>query len=378
MKRKIKFLDLGAVNEPLMEQLVEAASGVVRSGWYINGENVKALEQELAQYCSTECAVAVSNGLDALRLIIRAYIELGAMQPGDEVIVPANTYIATVLAVTDNGLVPVLVEPDLVTMNLDPSLIERYITKRTQAIMPVHLYGTPCWSSQINELAQRYGLKIIEDNAQAIGAQAAVAGLNGTRVTGSLGHAAGLSFYPTKNLGALGDAGAVTTNDKELASVVRALANYGSDYRYHNVYCGLNCRMDEIQAAMLRVKLKHVDEENLRRANMAATYDTLINNPQVVKPAILPGCKQVWHQYVLRVEERDTFRAYLAENGIETDVLYPTPPHLQPCYIAQYGGASLPRTLALAGSVVSLPISVNVKEDEIQYICEIINKFHLK
>lgn len=378
MKREIRFLDLKAVNEPLMDRLVEAASDAIRSGWYINGANVKAFEKEIADYCHSAYAVAVSNGLDALRLILRAYVELGVLRPGDEVIVPANTYIATVLAVTDNGLKPVFVEPDCVTMNLDMSLIEKHITRLTRAIMPVHLYGTPCWSGVMNDLAERYGLKIIEDNAQAIGAQAAVAGLNGSYVTGSLGHAAGLSFYPTKNLGALGDAGVVTTCDKELADTVRALANYGSDYRYHNIYCGLNCRMDELQAAMLRVKLKYVDEENMRRASLAAAYDELIYNPLVVKPAILSGCKQVWHQYVVRLANRDAFRAYLAENGIETDVLYPTPPNMQPCYAQQYGDLSLPLTCALASSVVSLPMSVNVGDGEVEYVCEIINKFSIK
>ena len=242
MKRDIKFLDLKTVNAEIETELIVAASNVIRSGWYINGTNVQTFEQELAQYCETEFAVAVSNGLDALRLILKAYIELGILNHGDEVIVPANTYIATVLAISDNGLVPVFVEPDMATMNLDISLIEQHITKHTRAIMPVHLYGSPCWDKTLNEIANKYNLKIIEDNAQAIGARSALPGLNGSMVTGGLGHAAGNSFYPTKNLGALGDAGAVTTNDKELADTIRALANYGSDRRYHNIYCGLNCR----------------------------------------------------------------------------------------------------------------------------------------
>ena len=331
MKRDIKFLDLKTVNAEIETELIVAASNVIRSGWYINGTNVQTFEQELAQYCETEFAVAVSNGLDALRLILKAYIELGILNHGDEVIVPANTYIATVLAISDNGLVPVFVEPDMATMNLDISLIEQHITKHTRAIMPVHLYGSPCWDKTLNEIANKYNLKIIEDNAQAIGARSALPGLNGSMVTGGLGHAAGNSFYPTKNLGALGDAGAVTTNDKELADTIRALANYGSDRRYHNIYCGLNCRMDEMQAALLSVKLRYLDAENDRRAVIANMYNEYITSCRVIKPAIPGGCKQVWHQYVLQVHERDAFRKYLLKHGIETDVLYPTPPHLQPC-----------------------------------------------
>ena len=372
--KTINFLDLKTANAQWEDELVAAASKAIRSGRYINGESVKMFEHELAQYCQTSYAIAVSNGLDALRLILRAYIELGYITPGDEVIVPSNTYIATVLAVSDNNLTPVFVEPDLATMNLDISLIEQHITSHTRAIMPVHLYGTPCWSLEMNELAKRHNLKIIEDNAQAIGATCATVGLNGTNITGGLGHAAGISFYPTKNLGALGDAGAITTNDKQLADAVRALANYGSDRRYHNIYCGFNCRMDEIQAAILSVKLKYVDSENSRRANIAEIYDKNITTSHVVKPTILHDCKQVWHQYVLQVENRDAFRSYLLDNGIETDVHYPTPPHLQPCY-QRYKNNQLPKAVNLANSVVSLPISTNVGGQEALYRCETINKY---
>lgn len=372
--KQIRFLDLKTVNADIENELIAAASNVIRSGWYINGTNVQAFEQKLSQYCETKYAVGVSNGLDALRLILKAYIELGVLNYGDEVIVPANTYIATVLAISDNGLSPVLVEPDMATMNLDISIIEQNITKLTRAIMPVHLYGSPCWDQALNELADKYNLKIIEDNAQAIGAKAVFPGLNGTVVTGGLGHAAGNSFYPTKNLGAIGDAGAVTTNDKELADTIRALANYGSDRRYHNIYCGLNCRMDEIQAAMLCVKLKYLDTENHRRAVIADIYDKNIISPRVVKPAIIGNCKQVWHQYVLQVENRDTFRSFLLEHGIETDVLYPTPPHLQPCYV-KYKNKLLPRTVKLASSVVSIPVSTNIGKEEALYISDIINQY---
>ena len=372
--KQIRFLDLKTVNADIENELITAASNVIRSGWYINGTNVQAFEQKLSQYCETKYAVGVSNGLDALRLILKAYIELGVLNYGDEVIVPANTYIATVLAISDNGLSPVFVEPDMATMNLDISIIEQNITKLTRAIMPVHLYGSPCWDKALNELADKYNLKIIEDNAQAIGAKAVFPGLNGTVVTGGLGHAAGNSFYPTKNLGAIGDAGAVTTNDKELADTIRALANYGSDRRYHNIYCGLNCRMDEIQAAMLCVKLKYLDTENHRRAVIADIYDKNIISPRVVKPAIIGNCKQVWHQYVLQVENRDTFRSFLLEHGIETDVLYPTPPHLQPCYV-KYKNKLLPRTVKLASSVVSIPVSTNIGKEEALYISDIINQY---
>ena len=372
--QEFKFLDLKAVNTPIEDELIEAAAKVIRSGWYINGVEVNAFEKELSGYCQTKYAVAVSNGLDALSLILRAYIELGIMKPGNEVIVPANTYIASVLAISDNGLIPVFVEPDMATMNIDILQIEQHITKHTRAIMPVHLYGTPCWSNTLNLLAEKYKLKIIEDNAQAIGAQAATNGLNGTAITGSLGHAAGISFYPTKNLGALGDAGAVTTNDEKLASTVRALANYGADKRYHNIYRGSNCRMDEIQAAMLRVKLKYVDSENRRRARIAAIYSKSIDNPAIITPTVFDDCKQVWHQYVIRAKNRENFRTYLKNNGIETDVLYPTPPHLQPCYL-QYKNKLLPRSIQLANDVLSLPISVNIGETEAQYISDIINKW---
>ena len=368
------FLDLKTVNRPFEDELVEAATRVIRSGRYILGENVRQFESELAEFCEVSNVVAVSNGLDALRLILRAYIELGAMKPGDEIIVPADTYIASVLAISDNDLVPVFVDPDLLTMNLDTSIVEQHITKHTRGIMPVHLYGTPCWDSKLRDLALRYDLKIIEDNAQAIGARASVPGLNGTFTTGSLGHAGGISFYPTKNFGALGDAGAVTTNDKALADAVRALANYGSDRRYHNIYRGWNCRMDEIQAAMLRVKLKYVRQENERRAKIVETYNSNIYNKKITKPAIFHDMTQVWHQYVLRVENRDAFRAYMDENGIGTDVLYATPPHLQPCYV-KYKTKQLPNTMSIANKVVCLPISSAVTESIAVEISEIVNNF---
>lgn len=369
--KQYPFLDLKTLNEPYTQELKEAACRVIESGRYLGGENVKAFEDELAEFCGAKYAVAVSNGLDALRLIFRAYKEMGTLSDGDEIIVPSNTYVASVLAVTDTGLTPVFVEPSPRTMNLDCSLIERHITTRTRGIMPVHLYGTPCWDEEINRLAREYNLVVVEDNAQAIGAQAHTSGLNGTRSTGSLGTAAGNSFYPTKNLGALGDAGAVTTCDPQLAQAVRAIANYGSDRRYHNVYQGLNCRMDELQAAMLRVKLRHTHEENARRAQIAAVYNENITNATVTLPEIFPSMTQVWHQYALRVHNRDSFRQRLAENGVATDVLYPTPPHRQPCY-ARFSHLNLPLADAIAATVVSIPIAHITPADALS-VARIIN-----
>ncbi|MCH4155758.1 MAG: DegT/DnrJ/EryC1/StrS family aminotransferase [Muribaculaceae bacterium] len=368
------FLDLATVNNPIEQQLKDAACSVISSGRYILGENVTALEGEIAALCQAKYCVAVSNGLDALRLIIRAYREMGVFNDDDEIIVPANTYVASVLAVSDNALVPCFVDPDEETLNLDCSRLEQYMNRFTRAIMPVHLYGTPCWSKQLNYLSSMYHLKIIEDNAQAIGAESATEGLNGTKVTGGLGDAAAISFYPTKNLGALGDAGAVVTNDKELADIVRALANYGSDRRYHNIYLGLNCRLDEIQAAMLRVKLPYLAAENDRRASIARVYNDNINNPAIIKPNIFSDMKQVWHQYVLRAKSRDKFRAFLLENGVETDVSYPTPPHLQPCY-RMFHSKRLPIAQTLCDEVVSLPIARNITEDDAIQISDIINRF---
>jgi dTDP-4-amino-4,6-dideoxygalactose transaminase len=364
--KRYPFLDLATVNAPYMRQLTEAAQRVVSSGRYIGGEEVTAFERELAEMCGVTHAVAVSNGLDALRLSLRGYMELGRLQQGDEVIVPSNTYIATVLAVTDLGLKPVFVEPDVDTFNLDPTLIELAITPRTKAVMPVHLYGRACpvpaWVKE--------QLIVIEDNAQAIGAR-----LNG-RPTGSLGDAAGLSFYPTKNIGALGDAGAVTTNDAELAAAVRALRNYGTDRQYHNIYAGLNCRMDPIQAAMLRVKLPHVDEENALRRQLAEVYNSTITNPHVMLPQMPREEEQhVWHPYVVRVAQRDRFRAYLLDHGVETAVHYPTALHHQPCYEPLYGALSLPVAELLAEQVVSLPITRCTSETDAAEIADIINKY---
>lgn len=372
--KQYPFLDLALANAPYMEELKAAACEVIERGRYLHSQQTELLEQEIAALCNTAHCVTVSNGLDALRLILRAYKEMGVMREGDQVIVPANTYVASVLAISDNGLVPVLCDINEETMNLNTSLLEPLITSRTRAIMPVHLYGTPCWDDTLVQVARHYDLRIIEDNAQAIGARSAVAGLHGTFITGGLGDAAGISFYPTKNLGALGDGGAVVTNDDKLAATVRALANYGSDRRYHNIYQGLNCRLDEIQAAMLRVKLRYLDQENKTRNAIARAYCQAINNPRVKTPLIFDSMKQIWHQFVVRVKDRDDFRTFLSHNGVGTDVHYATPAHRQPCYSHLEHGA-LPVTDRLADEVVSLPIAHPITPDDARAIAQIINGY---
>lgn len=372
--KEYPFLDLALSNAPLMEELEDAANRVIRSGRYLRGEQTALLEQELAQQCEVKHCIAVSNGLDALRLILRAYKEMGILHEDEKVIVPANTYVATVLAVSDNALVPCLCEPREDTMNMNSDYIESLLSPTVKAIMPVHLYGTPCWDDKMVKIAKHYNLKIIEDNAQAIGAKANATGINGTRTTGGLGDAAALSFYPTKNLGAMGDAGAVMTNDDDLAATVRAIANYGSDYRYHNVYLGLNCRIDEIQAAMLLVKLKYLPQETARRQQLARTYEENIDHELVKTPAIFDDMVQVWHQYVVRVKNRDAFRDYLKGHGVATDVHYATPPHLQPCY-RQFKSYKLPITQSLAQEVVSLPIAHPIDVESVKEISQIINNY---
>lgn len=372
--KQYPFLDLALSNAPYMDELKAAACEVIEHGRYLHSTQTELLEKEIAALCETQHCVGVSNGLDALRLILRAYKEMGVFKDGDEVILPGNTYIASVLAVSDNNMVPVLCDPSEKTMNLDSSLLEQHITPRTRAIMPVHLYGSPCWDETLMDVARRHNLLIIEDNAQSVGARCAIPGLNGTCHTGGLGHACGISFYPTKNLGALGDGGAVVTNDDKLAATVKALANYGSDRRYHNLYKGYNCRLDEIQAAMLRVKLKYLEKDNQSRHEVARNYNRCINNPKVKTPAIFEGWGQIWHQYVVRVEKREAFRTFLAENGVGSDIHYETPPHLQPCY-RDLAHASLPVTELLAKEVVSLPIAHPITADDARIISDIINQY---
>lgn len=369
------FLDLADVNRPYLDEMIEAATRVIRSGRYIGGSEVEAFELQLAEMTGAKYAIGVSNGLDALRLILRSYIEMGEMTPGDEVIVPANTYIASVLAISDAGLTPVLVDADIRTMNMDTDLIEAAITERTKAIMTVHLYGRVCWNENLAEIARRYNLKVVEDCAQAIGARATTQGLDGGIYAGALGDAGAFSFYPTKNIGALGDAGAVTTNDEKLAKTVRALANYGSDRRYHNIYRGLNCRMDPIQAAMICVKLRHTSDENADRFARALAYTRTITNPLIVTPGMSKEVTDnVWHQYVIRVSGglRDRMKEQLEKSGVGTDIHYATPPHMQPCYSDLTHGP-LPVTEQLASEILSLPIGTGTSVKDAAEISEIIN-----
>lgn len=374
MSQKIPFFDLQPLNARYADELKQAAAEVIDSGWYLLGSRVSAFEAELASYLDVPHVVGVGNGLDALRLILRAYREMGVMQDGDEVIVPANTYIATVLAITDNKLVPVFVEPSPNTYNIDVARIEQHITSRTRAIMVVHLYGRCCWSADLVDIASRYKLKIVEDNAQAIGAQSSHAGLHASHMTGALGDAGAMSFYPAKNLGALGDAGAVVAHDAELAQTVRALGNYGSHEKYHNQYSGYNSRMDEIQAAFLSVKLNYLDEEICQRRAVATYYTTHINHPDITLPILDKEQEHVWHLYVVRTARRDELAAYLAERGVATQIHYPIPPHRQPCYGA-YNEVSLPLAEQLADEVLSLPLSPTLTQEQLAYVVAVINAF---
>lgn len=367
----IKFLDLQGVNAQYGAALKEAAARVIDSGWYLQGNENKAFEEKLAKLVGVPApnVVAVANGLDALRLILRAYIEMGVMAEGDEVIVPANTYIASILAITDNRLTPVLVEPTLESYNIDIDKIEAAITPKTKAIMVVHLYGRVVWSEKLELLAKKHNLKIIEDNAQAIGAT-----WHGVR-TGALGDAAGFSFYPGKNLGALGDSGAVTTKDAEVARIVRAVANYGSEKKYENTYMGLNSRMDEIQAAFLGVKVDFVDPENAVRRKIADYYCTHINNPKIMLP-LIPQDKNehVHHLFVVRCADRDGLQKYLADQGIQTLIHYPIPPHKQQCY-KEWNDRSYPITEQIHREVLTLPMSPIMTQTEVEQVVDAINRF---
>ena len=351
----IPFLDLKSINLARQTELKDAFDRVLNSGWYILGNEVKAFEQEFAAYCGTEFAIGVSNGLDALHLILRAY-EIGE---GDEVIVPSNTYIATWLAATYAGAKPVPVEPDEKTFNLDPALLEKAITPRTKAIIVVHLYGQAADMDPIMAIAEKHGIKVIEDGAQAHGAS-----YKGRRV-GNLGHAAGFSFYPGKNLGAIGDAGGVTTNDPELAQKIRVLLNYGSRVKYHNEVQGYNCRLDELQAALLRVKLRYLDEENEVRSRIAAIYQNGLKDTGLALPVTAPEGEPVWHLYVVRSSNRDQLQKDLAERQIATMIHYPIPPHMQPAY-AELGfkEGDFPIAERIHREVLSLPMGPTLSETE--------------
>lgn len=374
---RFPFLDMNAVNAPYDEEIRRAVSRVIDSGRFVGGEEVENFERELAAIIRSPHVVGVSNGLDALRLIFKAYMIKGNLKPGDEVIVPANTYIASILPLLEFGLVPVLAEPADDTLNLDTARLSEYLTAKTRAILPVHLYGRTVWDEKLVEFARANNLLIIEDNAQAIGAKSLTPGLNGSHHTGALGHAAAFSFYPTKNIGALGDAGAVATADEELASIVRALSNYGSDRRYHNIYAGYNCRLDPIQAAVLSVKLKGLDEECVARQERAALYNQLIDNPLITKPLFADDGTMVWHQYIIRVDRRDEFRAMLTKEGVATDIHYATPPHLQPC-MSGVDHAPLPITERIADTVISLPVTRATSLNDVRAIAEVFNSLKFR
>ncbi len=371
---KYPFLDLATVNAPYLEQIKAAVNRVIDSGRYVGGAEVETLERNLCELTGAPHCVAVSNGLDALRMILRGYLELGRLRKGDKVMVPSNTYIASVLAITDCGLEPLFVEPSIETLNIDPQKAIAAYDERVKAIMPVHLYGRVAWDDEFVGFVKEKDLIVIEDNAQAIGAESDCDGIYGSRQAGALGDAGAFSFYPTKNIGAFGDAGAVVTHDNELASVVRALANYGSDRRYHNIYEGWNCRLDPVQAAVLNVKIPHVKEENALRREIARVYDTQINNPDVKKPMFVDNDTMVWHQYVIMSAKRDELRAYLSANGVATDIHYPEPPHRQPCY-SRYAALSLPLADKISREALSLPISRCTSLQDAASIAEIINLF---
>ncbi|MBC8600846.1 DegT/DnrJ/EryC1/StrS family aminotransferase [Parabacteroides acidifaciens] len=364
----IKFLELKKITDKYSNEIHEAVAKVIDSGWYLQGEAVASLEINYAQYIGTKYCVGVANGLDALILILRAYIELGIMKKGDEIIVPANTFIATILAITENGLVPVFVEPHLDTYQIDDARIEAVITEKTRAIMIVHLYGQCAYTANIGELCRKYSLKLIEDNAQAHGCKFL------DKHTGSLGDAAGHSFYPGKNLGALGDAGAVTTNDEQLAETIRSLANYGSTQKYVFQFTGRNSRIDEIQAAILDVKLKYLDEDILQRRKIAQYYIENIVNPLIVIPVVPNWNAHVFHIFPVRCNRRDELKKYLEKNDIQTNIHYPIPPHKQECY-KEWNNLLFPITEQIHREELSLPMSPVLTIDEVSYVVNKLNEF---
>lgn len=386
----INFLDLKAINNQYQQELKDACARVIDSGWYIMGNELTQFETEFAAYCGTKHAIGVANGLDALILTLRAWKELGKLNAGDEVIVQANTYIASVLAITENDLVPVLVEPNSASYNLDPATLVAAITPKTKAILPVHLYGQLCPMPEIMAIAQEHNLLVLEDCAQAHGAE-----INSKRA-GNWGDAAGFSFYPGKNLGALGDAGAITTNDDELAQTLKALRNYGSHKKYENLYQGVNSRLDEIQAAMLRVKLRHLEAETTRRQHIAAMYCEGINNPHILLPldaatftthdsrftsnesplTIQHYKAHVWHLFVVRCENREDLQQHLADKGIQTLIHYPIPPHQQQAY-NDYADIKLQLTELIHQQVLSIPLDPTMSDNAVKQVINAMNSFEV-
>lgn len=365
---KVPFLSLKDITDKYKDEIHEAALRTIDSGWYLQGKENETFEADYSKYIGTKYTIGCANGLDALIWIFRAYIELGVMKEGDEVIVPANTYIATILAITENNLVPVLVEPNPDTLQIDDSKIEEKITDKTKAIAIVHLYGQCAYTDKIGELCKKYNLKLIEDNAQAHGCV-----YKGTK-TGAIGDAAGHSFYPGKNLGALGDAGAVTTNNPGLAQAVRSLANYGSQKKYVFQYCGRNSRLDEIQAAILDVKLKHLDEDVKLRKEVAKKYLSGITNPKIKLPKIFDWDQHVFHIFTVLTEDREGLQKYLTEKEIGTNIHYPIPPHKQECY-KEWNNMSFPVTEKIHQQELSLPMSPCLTDEQIQYVIDALNEW---
>ncbi len=371
----IKFLDLKKVNNRFRDEIDERIKSIIDIGWYLQGEWNKTFEKHFAEFCGVKHCVGCANGLDALNLIIRAY----GFGTGDEIIVPANTYIASILAISENGCIPVLVEPDIKTYNINFDLIEEKITERTRAIMVVHLYGQAVRMDKIWALAKKYNLKIIEDSAQAHGAIYTPVPLEGKGKgagfrTGNLGDASGFSFYPGKNLGCMGDGGCVTTNDDELAAKIRAIANYGSDRKYHHIYKGINSRLDEIQAAILDVKLKYLDDDNQRRREIAKYYRENITDKKIILPEVYDENAHVWHIFPIRCKERGELQKYLEENGIQTNIHYPNPPHKQGAY-KEWANQSYPVSEEIHNSELSLPISPVMTDNEVEKVVEVINTY---
>lgn len=370
--RMIPFLDLKAINAQYRDKLLAACTQVIDSGWYISGKEVEGFERKFADYCGTQYAIGVANGLDALILTLRAWKELGRLNEGDEVIVPSNTYIASILAISQNNLKPVLVEPDIHTFNIDAKKIEAVITTKTKAILPVHLYGQLAAMPEIMVIAKKYNLLVLEDSAQAHGAE-----IDGKKA-GSWGDASGFSFYPGKNLGALGDAGAITTNDAELAHMLKAIRNYGSHEKYKNLVPGVNSRLDEIQAAILNVKLKFLDQENQYRRHIADLYLKEIQNSAIELPFTNINAEtdtqHVWHLFVIRTQHREQLQKHLAEHGVQTLIHYPIPPHKQQAY-QEWNNFSLPISEQIHAEVLSLPIGPTLSIDEAKQVVQLCNGF---
>ena len=360
----IKFLDLEKVNNRFRDEIDSRISRILDKGWYLQGEENETFSDNFAKYCGTKYCIGVANGLDALNLIIKAF-DFGL---GDEIIVPANTYIATILAISQNGCTPVLVEPDINTYNINPDLIEEKITDKTKAIIIVHLYGQVVQMEKIWDLAKKYNLKVIEDSAQAHGA------FYKSKRVGNLSDASAFSFYPGKNLGCMGDGGCVTTNNEELAAKIKAIANYGSDRKYHHIYKGINSRLDEIQAAVLDVKLKYLDKDNEKRREVSKYYRDNIQNPKIILPKVYNENSHVWHIFAVRTQERDKFQKYLQDNDIQTIIHYPTPPHKQGAY-KEWNNLSFPISEEIHKTIISLPISPVMTIEEIKKVVEVINEY---